>query len=445
MSKTTCTCRKELSYEHNGKLLNEFSKLYEIAKQKQFVRGMLGVSCDGECYTRCFKVAENHFLCRSGVSTVLQLTRRKQQEIVPSPNYIKQRYYMICVSEIFCALLVYRNYVMQTAPNRRHNAYTDSIKWSHPFFANSVEKIRCIHAYRGKDGISTFFSHLQIRKAIKDEKIILGAVGDWRLQKVVSLLNGHVMDLSHNEGYGRVLDELCAIIYNLPATHWKRVSKISRSLPKGGLIEYTSSTIDSLKNWMIANARYGNWSKHKVDVTQMHSLVDTFEMIIKQRIAQFAFQSDKHIVCLQAGALRSLPGTIPQRAHRDFTVKMYQEQFPNQLYIGFMPVTHDGMFLQVWPGPGEAKLLFIPRGNFLLLPGNAVHAGWMCTSIQNYNYRLHFYIIVSREVGILSRKEKYVFENMNTYVDEEAPDKGELHNTHHSALSSGFRKVLGVV
>lgn len=176
----------------------------------------------------------------------------------------------------------------------------------------------------------------------------------------------------------------------------------------------------------------------------MRSYLSIFEDYIKRRISQFAFRSHRHLVCLQPGALRSLPGTVPQRAHRDFTIKMYGEQFPKQLYIGFMPVTRDGMFLQVWPGPCEAKLLFIPRGNFLLLPGNAVHAGWMCTSINNYNYRMHFYVLVSSKVDALSRKEQYVFENMNTYIDEETEEQCELYHTHHNALSSGFKKVLGV-
>jgi hypothetical protein len=115
---------------------------------------------------------------------------------------------------------------------------------------------------------------------------------------------------------------------------------------------------------------------------------------------------------------------------------MYRDHFPNQLFIGFMPVTTDGMFLQVWNGAGPAKLVFIPYGYFLLLPGNTIHAGWMCTSLQKQNYRIHFYILVSKEIGILSRKESYIFENMNQYTDEESTtNKNELlHTTHHNAL-----------
>jgi hypothetical protein len=152
------------------------------------------------------------------------------------------------------------------------------------------------------------------------------------------------------------------------------------------------------------------------------------ETLITQTIPQFAFQSKGHVVCLQPGALRSPHGTIPQiGAHRDFSAYMYHDKFPNQLFIGFMPVTTDGTFLQVWNGAGTAKLVYIPYGYLLLLPGDTVHAGWMCTSLHKYNYRLHFYIVVSKEINyLLSRKESYIFENMNTYNDEESTAKKKL-------------------
>jgi hypothetical protein len=72
-----------------------------------------------------------------------------------------------------------------------------------------------------------------------------------------------------------------------------------------------------------------------------------------------------------------------------------------------MPITEDGVFLQVWNGPGVAKLVqFIPYGNFLLLPANTIHAGWMCTSLSHYNLWLHFYILVSKKPNVLARNKK---------------------------------------
>jgi hypothetical protein len=116
------------------------------------------------------------------------------------------------------------------------------------------------------------------------------------------------------------------------------------------------------------------------------SMVKDLESMIASQISNFIHSTPTHIVRLQPGALRSKLGSVPQRAHRDFTMQTYKEKFPGQVYIGFMPITCDGMFLQVWDGPGEAKLLFIPYGKFLLLPGNTIHAGWMCTNLFHHNH-----------------------------------------------------------
>jgi hypothetical protein len=146
---------------------------------------------------------------------------------------------------------------------------------------------------------------------------------------------------------------------------------------------------------------------------------------------------------MQPGALRSnKPGTVPQRAHRDFRMHTYKEKFPSQLYIGFMPVTPDGMFLQVWNAPGEAKLIFVPFGQFLLLPGNTIHAGWMCTSLSHYNYRLHFYILLSKEPNYIQRHENIFFENMNSYLDEESSNQDELFKNHWNCLATSTHTSL---
>jgi hypothetical protein len=101
------------------------------------------------------------------------------------------------------------------------------------------------------------------------------------------------------------------------------------------------------------------------------------------------------------------------------------------------------MFLQVWNGPGEAKLLFILHGKFLLLPGNTVHAGWMCTSPAHLNHRLHFYILVSKKPNELHRKENFCFENMNTYVDDDLIVEEELSLTYLNALLN-LKNTLGI-
>jgi hypothetical protein len=178
----------------------------------------------------------------------------------------------------------------------------------------------------------------------------------------------------------------------------------------------------------------GHFTKKRNLGTQLPILLHHFEKHITESISQFAFHLNGHVVYLQSGALRSAPATVPQIANRDFTFSMYHDQFPNQLFIGFMSITKDGMFLQVWNGAGPAanKLVYIPYGYFLLLPGDTVHAGWMCTSLQKFNYHIH--ILVSKEIGHLSRNESYIFENMNQYIDEEWTAKEKLCMSHYIAL-----------
>lgn len=100
---------------------------------------------------------------------------------------------------------------------------------------------------------------------------------------------------------------------------------------------------------------YSNHGKLMKDLPQMQSTINEFENHITRSISYCVHHTNEHVVLLQPGALRSPLGTVPQKAHRDFTSKTYKEKFPGQVFIGFMPITCDGMFLQVWNGPGEAK------------------------------------------------------------------------------------------
>jgi hypothetical protein len=134
-SKTKCYCFYYLSNESKLRLVSDFKKLTSVAKQKQYVYAMLS-SCDDDGYERCFQVDEDHYLCRAGLCKVLerQLSRRKQQKIVPSNIVIAQRYRLICISAVFSALVMYRTLVMQSPPTRTNNTFIQSVKWASPCF-----------------------------------------------------------------------------------------------------------------------------------------------------------------------------------------------------------------------------------------------------------------------------------------------------------------------
>jgi hypothetical protein len=285
-------------------------------------------------------------------------------------------------------------------------------------------------------GIKQFASQIGIVAAIRSEKILLGAVGDQSLNNFITSVKGCVIDVTTVPQYQLVFDELNTIARNLPSNLWKRVLKISMAHLDGRPIEYTSSPHASLVMWMTSHAKHGKCSHLSQQLNEMTLAVNGFENFVTKEISNFVHKSSTHAVRLQPGVLRSRPGTVPQRAHRDFNRKTYRDKFPGQVYIGFMPITSDGMFLQVWNGPGPAKLVFIPYGTFLLLPGDTIHAGWMCTSLSQFNYRLHFYILVSKTPHEFTRKENLFFENMNTYLDEESVQPHELYLTHHNCLSN---------
>jgi hypothetical protein len=311
------------------------------------------------------------------------------------------------------------------------------VQWSSsPCFAEAIKKVDRIPAYRGVKGISRLVSHLGITKAIRNGQIILGAIGNQQLNKFLGSIGGLLIDLTSAPQYNTALDALYQIIHNLSPRSWNRVNKISLSYSQGGQIEYTSSPADSLVIWANSNSKSSGNSP-------FNTYLQLLENHIQHNISQFVFQTPEHSVRLQPGALRSPIGTVPQRAHRDISQRIYHDKFPGQVFIGFMPVSRDGMFIQVWDGPGEAKLIFIPHGTFLLLPGQTIHGGWMCTSPENLNYRLHFYILVSKEPCTqLSRTENFFFENMNNYFDEETQDTNkELHLSHHTALS-GCKNII---
>jgi hypothetical protein len=123
--KSKCWCFHYLSDEQKSRLVSDFEKLALIAKKKQFVHAMLSSSSDDDGYERCFKVDENLYLCREGLCKVLklQLSRRKEQIIVPSNIVIAQRYRLICISAVFSALVCIEH---QLRSHLRHEPTTHS-------------------------------------------------------------------------------------------------------------------------------------------------------------------------------------------------------------------------------------------------------------------------------------------------------------------------------
>ena len=80
------------------------------------------------------------------------------------------------------------------------------------------------------------------------------------------------------------------------------------------------------------------------------------------------------------------------------------------MYLGFTPLTADGMFLQVWKGEGQGIVMYIPQGELVILPSSTLHAGGFCSRFRTGNTRLHFYFYLNNVA------EKHY--NTNVYDDK---------------------------
>jgi hypothetical protein len=134
---------------------------------------MLSLDSDDDGYKRCFQISEGIYLCRIALVKALDLSCRQTKRVVPSNPTISHRYRLCCISLIFNVLVSYHSlYVLENTSD------IQLVQWSSlPFFGEAIKKVDCIPAYRGVKGISRLVSHLGITKAIRNRKIILGAIG----------------------------------------------------------------------------------------------------------------------------------------------------------------------------------------------------------------------------------------------------------------------------
>jgi len=111
---------------------------------------------------------------------------------------------------------------------------------------------------------------------------------------------------------------------------------------------------------------------------------------------------DAEAVSLQASFLVSM-GHAPQVPHRDYR-STDLEQHPGKIFLALSPLTESGSFLQVWPRNNSAqggRVLFIPYGVLLILPGDTVHGGGFLSDFLTQDLRLHLYIYLKPAVSVI--------------------------------------------
>jgi hypothetical protein len=113
--------------------------------------------------------------------------------------------------------------------------------------------------------------------------------------------------------------------------------------------------------------------------------------------------------------LEKLSAKKPTKVSYLYRTLMYEEtkpQDPNTLFRGedvkkaeeagggrfvaYLPLCEKGLFLQIWAGKGEGRLVFIPFGKCLFLRGNMVHSGGFCRGNDfRQNGSGHFYLFLN--------------------------------------------------
>lgn len=86
---------------------------------------------------------------------------------------------------------------------------------------------------------------------------------------------------------------------------------------------------------------------------------------------------------------------------------------PSRYWIGFLPVTDSGQFLQFWNyepnvvGEKKGEIVFIPKGHLVIVPGNTLHGGGFRAATELGNEgahgRVHFYIYPGHEVAPIDK------------------------------------------
>lgn len=143
--------------------------------------------------------------------------------------------------------------------------------------------------------------------------------------------------------------------------------------------------------------------------------------------------------CRVESAILISPGFAPQVCHYDFKEDQRQA-FGGRLFLGFCPLTESGCYLQVWSPVSETnltqegKVLFIPYGCILVLPGDTIHGGGFLSDPETGDLRLHFYIYIR---GADNMIQNNVYLSLDDYPHYRGLEQGEsLHKLFTSEMKN---------
>jgi len=100
-------------------------------------------------------------------------------------------------------------------------------------------------------------------------------------------------------------------------------------------------------------------------------------------------KEDKDNTTLTAKKLKNVMGTKSGLSSKSLSHRMYS-------WTAHMPITEDGMWINLWFGPGYGHAVYVPYGETLFLRSDMIHGGGVPMSVEAKGlkkyYRLHFYL-----------------------------------------------------
>ena len=361
-------------------------------------------------------------LCFKSTASIFQLSRTDQEKWFISAsgrrNLTTQRLH----SQLLCATAQF----LRTGPHPTSMGQPlTKINWTHKAFLKFDRSRDHLQELMKKLGMHPWKGYLTyaVKYQRNDEDVLDTVPPPAQIYEVLlSQLGGCHITLT--EAQHLLLQKLAKLApTQATSSKWEKVSKISsqRSQLEGKPTNKYQVHYMSLKESNTLMGTYQHYLKRRCESMEWEKwklLINEITCAIQSAISSVA-RDEKSLGDTHTSILYSAAHAL-QNPHYDFKKEVLDKNGEN-MYLGFTPLTEDGMFLQVWTEEGNGKVVYIPLGEFLILPSKTMHAGGFCSRALTGNLRLHFYFYLNNVPA-----EPH---NTNVYSDS----LGEFHDRYHNS------------
>ena len=270
--------------------------------------------------------------------------------------------------------------------------------------------------------------NVELVKDVLDTVIVLDETNR-RARKVLNDLNGHLCKMNVS-----LLEQIKA---KAPTQFGARVADFNDNL------FYDMQEPDTLRKLLLSLSLLQNYNNNNNNNNNNTNTTncggDDDEMEIQKNIVEFERCMSETIGCsmtnmVYQGSFMKTEKTVPQPPHVDFQWDIL-DMWKEKLFIGFFPLTKEGMFLQVWNDntcstneERNGRIVFIPYGRFLIVPSDTIHGGGFKVG-NGGNLRFHMYIATDKNVLPQFPNNRYTEKNdCSKELGHRFKDSTKLHN-----------------